>query len=68
MAIKFLANDLRRADSFYVETVGPDGLKHHVGPFKGRRRAQDWIEQNASAEPPIGAREWVLSHAARRMD
>ena len=66
MATKLIASDINRADAFYVELVGPDGLKHHVGPFEGRRRAEDWIIHNESTEPPVGAREWALSHAVRQ--
>ena len=33
---------------FMVEVVEPGGLKHHVGPFKLRQEAEDWIAQNPS--------------------
>ena len=28
-----------------VEMIGPDGLVHHVGPFKSRAQAEAWIAQ-----------------------
>lgn len=31
---------------YYVEVDGPDGLKHHAGPFKSRSLAQEWIAQH----------------------
>ena len=31
----------------FVEVLGPDGLEHHVGPFKSREHAQAWIAQNS---------------------
>ena len=37
---------------FMVEVVGPDGLKHHVGPFKSRQEAKAWIAQNPSDSSP----------------
>lgn len=30
-----------------VEVIGPDGLVHHVGPFKSREHAEAWIMQNS---------------------
>jgi len=30
-------------NEYFVETDGPDGLKHHVGPFKTRSEAEAWI-------------------------
>jgi len=35
-------------DGVYVEVLGPDGLVHHVGPFKSREHAAAWIAQNSS--------------------
>jgi hypothetical protein len=37
---------------YMVEVIGPDGLKHHVGPFKLRQEAEDWIAQNPSDSTP----------------
>ena len=61
MATKLDPN--HNAEEFYVEVIGADGLSHHVGPFDGRRQAEDWITKNAATKPPIGARDWVLSQA-----
>jgi hypothetical protein len=36
------------AGEYFVEVIGPDGLKHHVGPFKHRAEAEEWIAQNPS--------------------
>lgn len=30
---------------YYIEVVDLDGLRHHVGPFKKRSNAHDWIRQ-----------------------
>jgi hypothetical protein len=35
-----------RTGEYIVEVIGEDGLKHHVGPFKRREEAEDWIAQN----------------------
>lgn len=37
---------------FMVEVIGPDGLKHHIGPFKSRAEAQAWIDENPSQSIP----------------
>jgi hypothetical protein len=37
----------------FVEIEGPDGRKHHVGPFKTRTEAEAWIV-------------WLSAHDARR--
>ena len=31
----------------YVEVVDLDGLAHHIGPFKDRSNARNWIAQNS---------------------
>ena len=40
----------RPSTQYFVEVVAPDGLKHHVGPFKQLARAKDWIAQNERTE------------------
>jgi hypothetical protein len=37
---------------FMVEVDGPEGLRHHVGPFKFRADAEAWIAQNPSESTP----------------
>jgi len=32
----------------FVEIIGPDGLAHHVGPFKTTAQAEEWIKLNSS--------------------
>jgi hypothetical protein len=34
------------AGEYIVEVIGPDGLKHHVGPFRVREEAENWIARN----------------------
>jgi len=41
---------VRATEEYYVEMVGPDGLKHHVGPFKDIARAEDWLAQHSPAQ------------------
>ena len=41
------------AAQIMVEIIGPDGLVHHVGPFKSRDDARSWISQNSPAEEPV---------------
>jgi hypothetical protein len=53
---KFKARKLRMAREYYVEAIGPDGLKHHVGPFKLRSLAKEWIAQHGSAWDDEGMR------------
>ena len=36
------------ADEVFVEIIGPDGLAHHVGPFKTAAQAEEWIERNSN--------------------
>jgi hypothetical protein len=43
---------LEPSSEYFVEVTGTDGLKHHVGPFKVRQDAEDWIAQNT---PDLGA-------------
>jgi hypothetical protein len=38
-----------------VETTGRDGLLHHVGPFRYREEAEDWIAQNPPGPGPTDA-------------
>lgn len=33
-------------NGYYVEVVDVDGIRHHIGPFKERSNARDWIAQN----------------------
>ncbi len=40
----------------YVEVLGPDGLAHHVGPFKSREHAEAWIAQNSPDRTPARAK------------
>jgi len=35
-------------DEVFVEIIGPDGLAHHVGPFKTSAQAEEWIELNSN--------------------
>ena len=35
----------KSAAGIYVELIGPDGLVHHVGPFKSNADAEAWIAQ-----------------------
>jgi hypothetical protein len=54
------------ADEYFVEIDGPDGLKHHVGPFKTRLEAEEWIAQHSSeadarqSEPVLPVRNNVV--------
>ena len=41
-----LKRDARPAREYIVEVVGPDGIRHHLGPFRYRREAQHWIDVN----------------------
>ena len=34
-----------------VEVVGPDGMLHHVGPFRQRAQAERWIAANTRRRP-----------------
>lgn len=36
-----------------VEVIGPDGLAHHIGPFKSRDDARAWIARNSRGEEPV---------------
>ena len=36
------------ADEVFVEIIGPDGLAHHVGPFKTSAQAEEWIKLNSN--------------------
>jgi len=49
------------ADEYFVETDGPDGLKHHVGPFKTRLEAEQWIARQAKqSEPVLRAKDKIV--------
>ena len=50
MVLRFAARKVRMANKFYVEVIGADGLKHHMGPFKLRTQAKQWIAQQQAAE------------------
>lgn len=50
MGQKSISRNSRPRNEYFVEVVTPDGLKHHVGPFKQLSRAKDWIAQNERAE------------------
>ena len=41
-----------KAAEILVEVIGPDGLVHHVGPFKSRNDARAWIARNSPDETP----------------
>jgi len=41
------------AAQIMVEVSGPDGLVHHVGPFKSRDDARAWISRNSPDEEPV---------------
>lgn len=34
-------------DRVYVEVVDLEGITHHIGPFKARSNARDWIAQHS---------------------
>ena len=36
-----------------VEITGPDGLQHHVGPFKSYAAARAWIARNSPDNAPV---------------
>ena len=38
----------QNSDEVFVEIIGPDGLAHHVGPFKTSVQAEQWIELNST--------------------
>ena len=40
----------KSAAEIIVEVIGPDGLVHHVGPFKSREQAEAWLAQTAPEE------------------
>lgn len=42
----------KSAAGIYVEVIGPDGLVHHVGPFKSNADAEAWIAQAAPEKGP----------------
>ena len=42
-----------KAAQIMVEVIGPDGLVHHVGPFKSRDDARAWISRNSPGEEPV---------------
>ena len=48
MTTRFAPNSVAPADAVFVEVVGPDGLFHHVGPFKDISVAEDWIAQHSA--------------------
>lgn len=41
------ANDQAQSETYMVEVIGPDGITHHLGPFRRRDDAEGWIAQNA---------------------
>lgn len=47
MEARFETKNSAPADKFFVEVLGPDGLAHHVGPFKSHAQAEEWIVQNS---------------------
>ncbi len=47
MEVRFETKNPAPADKFFVEVLGPDGLVHHVGPFKSHAQAEEWIAQNS---------------------
>lgn len=52
MRSKFDTGKAWAPGEYMVEVIGPDGLKHHVGPFKLRADADAWIAQNPSDSAP----------------
>jgi hypothetical protein len=40
----------QNVDEVFVELIGPDGLTHHVGPFKTHALAEAWIELNSTGK------------------
>ena len=42
----------KSAAGIYVELIGPDGLVHHVGPFKFNADAEAWIAQASPEKAP----------------
>ena len=41
-----------KASKIMVEIIGPDGLVHHVGPFKSYAAARAWIVRNSPDNAP----------------
>jgi hypothetical protein len=37
----------QNSEQVFVEVIGPDGLAHHVGPFKTSAQAEEWIVLNS---------------------
>ena len=50
MTTKFAPNSVTAKDAVLVEVIGPDGLFHHVGPFRDVSVAEDWVAKHPS--PP----------------
>ena len=48
MTKKFAPNSVAAQDAVFVEVIGPDGLFHHVGPFKDVSVAEDWLAKHYS--------------------
>lgn len=46
---------LKMESEHFVEMDGPDGLKHHVGPFKTHAEAVAWIARHSSNLETSGA-------------
>ena len=46
MTAAFKAREVTELLEVFVEVIGHDGLPHHVGPFRSRVQAEEWIEQN----------------------
>jgi hypothetical protein len=58
------------AGEFIIEVIGADGLRHHVGPFRQREDAENWIAQNPSdcdSEIPHGSGDNSARNRGRRL-
>lgn len=53
MATTVEVDKVRSVGEFYVEVDGPDGLKHHMGPFKSHSLAQAWIARQSFASEAV---------------
>jgi hypothetical protein len=47
---RYMSQSSGPSTQYFVEVIGQDGVKHHVGPFKQLARAKDWIAQNERTE------------------
>ena len=57
-----------KVSEIMVEVIGPDGLVHHVGPFKSQADAQAWIAHNSPANSPAQDRTRKKFATDNRLD